>query len=80
MYCAEYHSAFPVSVGPALLTTDTAVLRGPAQAHITSPEHLNAYAEYCKRTLHNAVNGNLMSKRDRLVHQVRFSDCLVTFV
>lgn len=42
-----------------------------AQAHITSPEHLHAYADYCKRTLHNAVNGNLMSKRDRLVHQAR---------
>jgi hypothetical protein len=43
----------------------------PAQATITSPEHLAAYAEYCKRALSNAVNGPLLSKRDAVLHQAR---------
>jgi hypothetical protein len=41
------------------------------QATITSPEHLAAYADYCKRALSNAVNGPLLGKRDAVLHQVR---------
>jgi hypothetical protein len=44
--------------------------RDTTQASITSPEHLAAYADYCKRALSNAVNGPLLGKRDALLHQV----------
>ena len=44
--------------------------RHPTQASITSPEHLAAYADYCKRALSNAVNGPLLGKRDAVLHQL----------
>jgi hypothetical protein len=49
----------------------SALTRRAAQASITSPEHLAAYAEYCKRALSNAVNGPLLGKRDAIAHQAR---------
>ena len=34
------------------------------------PEHMHAYAANCKRTLHYAVHGTLLAKRDRLLHDL----------
>ena len=34
------------------------------------PEHMHAYAANCKRTLHYQVNGPLLAKRDRLLHDL----------
>ena len=59
------------SPGPAFRALLTHLWRVMLQATITSPEHLAAYADYCKRALSNAVNGPLLGKRDAVLHQVR---------
>lgn len=35
-----------------------------------SPEHMQAYAANCRRTLHYSVNGTLLAKRDHILHQM----------
>ena len=45
-------------------------LGGPPPEVLVSPEHMTAYAANCKRTLHYAVNGTLLAKRDHILHQM----------
>ena len=43
---------------------------GPPPEVLVSPEHMCAYAANCKRTLHYAVNGMLLAKRDHILHHI----------
>ena len=45
-------------------------LGGPPPEVLVSPEHMAAYAANCRRTLHYAVNGTLLAKRDHIQHQI----------
>jgi hypothetical protein len=45
-------------------------LGGPPPEVLVSPEHMHAYAANCRRTLHYAVNGTLLAKRDHILHQI----------
>lgn len=45
-------------------------LVGPPPEVLVSPEHLEAYAANCKRTLHYTVNGTLLAKRDHILHRI----------
>ena len=51
-------------------TRFTLPLGGLPPEVLVSPEHMSAYAANCRRTLHYAVNGTLLAKRDHILHQM----------
>lgn len=70
-YRAFAHAEFfpeSTSFRPSLQhdTTDAA----PPFDVFPSSDHMRAYAQNCKRTLHYAVHGALFAKRDRLLHDL----------
>ena len=66
-FSTTYGASSSASYGP---TRFTLPLGGPPPEVLVSPEHMAAYAANCRRTLHYAVNGTLLAKRDHILHQM----------